>query len=308
MCCPRVSFSSVTPGQGSCEGTSTIVCSLGSLAPVASGTITIVVNVPIWAAGILTNTAIVGGDQFDYDPDTTDNMTTQTTIVTGVNEAPSFTKGSDQTVLEDAGPQTATGWATNISPGPADESGQTLTFMLTSNNPMLFTAGPAINPNSGDLTFTPAANMNGSATVTVTLKDNGGTAYGGVDTSGPQTFHITITAVNDAPVAVNDAYGVGINKTLSVSAPGVLDNDSDVENNPLTAIQVSGPAHGTLTLNSNGSFIYTPTTGYTGTVGFTYKVSDGQPSNNWSNIATVTIEVGFFRIYLPVVVSAAPTP
>ncbi|MBL0030599.1 MAG: hypothetical protein IPO95_16680 [Rhodanobacteraceae bacterium] len=50
------------------------------------------------------------------------------------------------------------------------------------------------------LTYTPAANANGSATITLTLQDNGGVANGGVDTSAPQTFAINVSAVNDAPV------------------------------------------------------------------------------------------------------------
>src|SRR5262249_51161769 len=123
---------------------------------------------------------------------------TFTISVTAVNDAPSFTKGSNQTVLEDSGPRSVTGWATNISAGPADESGQTLTFLVTTNNDALFSPLPAIDTN-GKLTYTPAANANGSATVTVRLKDNGGTANGGADTSGPQTFTITVTAVNDPP-------------------------------------------------------------------------------------------------------------
>ena len=56
-----------------------------------------------------------------------------------------------------------------------------------------------MNTATGTLTYTPAANANGVATVTVRLKDDGGTANGGVDTSGPQTFTITVTAVNDVP-------------------------------------------------------------------------------------------------------------
>src|SRR5207245_366620 len=116
-------------------------------------------------------------------------------------DAPSFTKGADQTVLEDAGPQSVANWATAISKGPPDESGQTLTFVVTANtNSALFTAGgqPAISAN-GTLTYTPAANANGSATITLVLKDNGGTANGGQDTSAAQTFVINVTAVNDAP-------------------------------------------------------------------------------------------------------------
>ena len=91
---------------------------------------------------------------------------TFTITVTAVNDAPSFTKGADQTVLEDAGAQTVAGWATAISAGPANESGQTLNFIVSNNNNALFSVQPAIAAN-GTLTYTPAANANGSATVTV---------------------------------------------------------------------------------------------------------------------------------------------
>src|SRR5690606_4754795 len=95
-----------------------------------------------------------------------DTSATQNFIITAtpVNDAPSFTKGADQTVLEDAGPQTVNPWATAISAGPADESGQTLTFNVTGNTtPALFSTAPAVSP-TGVLTYTPAADANGSAT------------------------------------------------------------------------------------------------------------------------------------------------
>ena len=90
-----------------------------------------------------------------------------------------------------------------MSPGPADEASQALTFLVTTDNDGLFSVLPAVNATTGTLTYTPAANASGSATVTVRLKDDGGTANGGVDTSGPQTFTITVNAVNDAPVLDN---------------------------------------------------------------------------------------------------------
>src|SRR6185436_16194585 len=114
------------------------------------------------------------------------------------NDAPSFTKGADQTALEDSGPRTVIGWATGLNAGAADESGQSLDFIVATNNDPLFSVRPAVAAN-GTLTFTPAVNANGAATVTVRLHDNGGIAGGGVDTSAPQTFTITVTAVNDAP-------------------------------------------------------------------------------------------------------------
>lgn len=133
-----------------------------------------------------------GGAQSDTD--------TVNINVTAVNDAPGFTAGGNQTALEDAGAQTVPNWATNISAGPADEAGQTLNFIVNNDNNALFSAQPAVAPD-GTLTYTSAANANGSATVTLVLKDNGGVANGGVDTSAPQTFTITVTPVNDPPVA-----------------------------------------------------------------------------------------------------------
>ena len=86
--------------------------------------------------------------------------------------------------------QTIPGWATSISPGPADEASQTVTFSVTNDNPGLFAAQPAIAPN-GTLTYTPTLLALGAATVTVRAID-GGTADGGSDTSSPQTFTISI--------------------------------------------------------------------------------------------------------------------
>ena len=86
--------------------------------------------------------------------------------VTAVNDAPSFTKGSDQTALENAGARTVNPWATALSAGPPDEAAQTLTFQVTGNtNAALFAAGPAVS-SAGVLTYTPATNQFGSATIT----------------------------------------------------------------------------------------------------------------------------------------------
>ena len=73
-----------------------------------------------------------------------------------------------------------------------------------------------------------------------------------------------MTAVNDAPVAVTNSYSTNEDTPLIVNAPGVLGNDSDVDSGTLTAVLVAGPSHGTLTLNNNGSFTYTPAANYNG--------------------------------------------
>jgi large repetitive protein len=115
-----------------------------------------------------------------------------------VNTAPSFTPGAAQTALEDAGAQSVAGWATGISAGPAGEASQSVGFDVSVDNPGLFAVQPVVAPD-GKLTYTPAADANGVATVTVRAVDDGGTADGGSDTSSPAAFTITIAPVNDVP-------------------------------------------------------------------------------------------------------------
>jgi hypothetical protein len=95
---------------------------------------------------------------------------------------------------------------------------------------------------------------------------------------------------NTAPVAVDDSYPATEDTTLTVVAPGVLGNDTDVDGNPLTAVLGTGPtaAQGTLTLNANGSFTFVPAANFNGPVTFTYRANDGTAN---SNLATVTITV-----------------
>src|SRR5207253_1803461 len=128
-----------------------------------------------------------------------------------VNDVPSFTKGANQTVAEDAGARTVANWATAISAGTGD-TGQAVNFIVSNTNNALFSAQPAVS-STGTLTYTSAPDANGSATVTVQIHDDGGTSNGGVDTSLPQTFTITVTAVNDAPVA--NAQSVTVSQTSS---------------------------------------------------------------------------------------------
>jgi VCBS repeat-containing protein len=119
--------------------------------------------------------------------------------------------------------------------------------------------------------------------------------------SGPSNLSTVDPTVNSAPVAVADpTYTVVQNKALDVPAPGVLGNDTD-EDSPASILKVAvitaTPAHGTLVLNPNGSFTYTPQNGYSGTDTFKYRVDDGKwRSTNismsaLSNEVTVTITV-----------------
>ena len=197
--------------------------------------------------------------------------------ITSVNDVPSFTKGADQTVNEDAGGQSVTGWATAVSAGAANESGQTLAFQVTNNsNAALFSAGPAIS-SDGTLTYTPAADVTGSATITINLKDNGGTANGGVDTSANQSFSITVNSVNDAPSFIK-----GADQTVNE------DSGAQTVSNWATAIS-PGPANEsaqiltfTTTNNNNALFSVQPAISATGTLSYT-------PAANANGTATVSV-------------------
>ncbi|WP_010227799.1 HYR domain-containing protein [Gillisia marina] len=105
------------------------------------------------------------------------------------------------------------------------------------------------------------------------------------------TFNVILTEENTAntpPVAINDTYSIAQDMTLSISAPGVLENDSDAEQDELTAIIQSSTSNGDLVFNSDGSFSYTPNSGFTGEDTFTYVVNDGFAD---SAVATVTITI-----------------
>ena len=137
---------------------------------------------------------------------------------------------------------------------------------------------------------------------TLTLNANGSfdyvpnAGYVGTDTfryritDGAQSAEadVTITVINQTPVAVNDKYGATVEQTLTVNAAaGVLFNDADADLDAIQAVLVSGTSHGTLSLNSDGSFSYTPAAGFIGVDEFRYKAKD--PLNLNSFVATVSI-------------------
>ena len=203
---------------------------------------------------------------------------TFTISVTAVNDAPSFVKGADQTVLEDSGAVSVSAWATSLSKGPINEAGQALNFLVSNNNNALFATQPTIAAN-GTLTFTPAANANGSATVTVQIHDDGGVANGGVDTSAAQTFTINVTTVNDAP-----SFTKGANQTV------LEDSGAAVVSAWATALSKgptneSGQALNFIVTNSNNAlFSSQPTIAADGTLTFI-------PALHTSGSATVTVQI-----------------
>jgi hypothetical protein len=157
-------------------------------------------------------------------------------------------------VNEDAGPQTIVGWA-SFSPGPANEFGQTVTYTVSDlGNTAMFAVAPSVAPD-GTLTYTPAPDAFGTATFTVTVRDSGGTANGGQDTSTPQTFVITVNSGNDAPLGMNNTV-----TTLEDTAYMFAEADfgfgdpNDTPPNALLAVKITTvPATGSLT--DNGAMV-----------------------------------------------------
>ena len=245
----------------------------------ASGTLTYTPAADANGSATVTVTLMDDGGTDNGGVDTSDPQTFTITI-DPVNDVPSFTKGSDQTVDEDAGAQSLTGWATDISKGPANESGQTLTFLVSTDNDGLFSA-LAGDRRERPLTYTPAADANGSATVTVKLKDDGGTANGGVDTSDPQTFTITVTAVNDVP-----SFTKGSDQTVleDTGPQSVTDWATDISKGPadessqtltfLVSTDNDGLFSALPAIDASGTLTYTPAPDANGSATVTVKLKD----------------------------------
>jgi uncharacterized repeat protein (TIGR03803 family)/VCBS repeat-containing protein len=123
------------------------------------------------------------------------------------------------------------------------------------------------------------------------VRASDGTFYGTTRLGGPNNTGVIFRIqINNAPVAHNDAFTTDQSTTLSVNAPGVLGNDSDLDGDALSVSTITvPPSHGSLTLNADGSFSYTPVANFSGSDNFSYKASDGSAE---SNDATVSITVG----------------
>ena len=155
-----------------------------TLVPNASGTATVTVTAQNTGSGVAPNR-------------NTSSPVVFTITAAPTNIAPSFTDLGNQSTTEGGTSlpvlRTVNNWATNISVGPSYEAWQTATFNVSNNNTSLFATQPAVSAATGALTYQPAFDVFGSATVTVNLQDTGGTANGGSNTSLPATFVITIS-------------------------------------------------------------------------------------------------------------------
>jgi MYXO-CTERM domain-containing protein len=252
----------------------------------ANGTVTFTPAANAFGSATLSVTARDSGGTANGGIDTSDPRTL-TITVTAINDAPTFTAANPPESAEDAGTQLVNGWVTAFNPGVNESTQVALSYAVTGVDPAFFSTPPAVS-SAGMLSYITAPNVFGSTTFTVTARDNGGTANGGIDTSTPQTFTLTITPVNDAPVAFEDSYETPQGAPLTIAAPGVLANDTDIEGDALSAVIVDQPANGSVTLNPNGGFTFTPANGFAGTTSFTYQASDGQDA---SATRSVTIRV-----------------
>lgn len=217
-----------------------------------------------------------GSDGYDYtlsDGHDGEDTATVTIAVACVNDKPSalddsYTTGEDTPLSVDA---------KGILQNDSDVDGNTLSVATHTE-----AAHGALTQNAnGSFTYTPPANYCGPDSYTYVASD-------GLVNATQATVAILVTCVNDLPVAVADAYATDQETVLTIAAPGLLANDADDDNEPLTAIVATGPSHGTLQVQPNGSFEYTPASGFSGEDSFNYMARDGVVE---SSAATVRITV-----------------
>lgn len=214
-----------------------------------------------------------GTDSFTYRAsDGTANSGTATVriVVTPVNERPVGVADS-YAIIEDGS------LSASVLANDTDGDGDTLSARLVS--------GPSngsltLNAN-GTFTYVPDTNWNGSDSFVYVARD-------GLGESDPTVVTIAVAPVNDAPNAVGESYTLLEDGALVVpAAQGLLGNDGDIDGDALSAVLVSGPRNGTLTLNQDGSFTYVPNADFFGNNSFVYAASDGSLTGQ----ATVSLRV-----------------
>jgi len=198
---------------------------------------------------------------------------------TSSNAAPEIDQGDGPLSVsmdEDGAP---TVWmAPTLSATDANGDSLTWSVLTAAVNGTADVSGTGSSPTS--FNYAPAANFSGADSFVVQVTDSLAT-----DTI---IVNVIINPINDPPVAADDAYATDEDVPLNVAAPGVLSNDTDPDGDPLTAVVNTLPGNGTLTLNSDGSFVYTPNADFNGADSFTFKANDTLLD---SNIATVSITI-----------------
>ena len=264
-----IQLTSAVASQGAFDGM-TGTWTVGGLAVGASATLTLTVSA--------TN---VGQIQFYSrvlsevpERNTANDVVTQTVLVP--NQPPVLTfQTNNVVVLEDAGLQTRAGFGIFSGPEPGQ---MVISANLSNNNPALFSVQPAAT--NGSLTFTPAANANGSATVTVIVQDSGGTANGGVDLT-TNTFLITVLAVNDAPTLTFTTNNlVVLEDTAAQTLPGFVAASAGPVDERV--VQEQSVTNYTVTSSTPGMFAVAPAVALNGTLTFTLAAHS-------NGLATITV-------------------
>jgi VCBS repeat-containing protein len=214
-----------------------------------------------------------------FDGELYGDTVTITITINPINDAPLTV--SDTITLDEGGTVTltTTGSSTLLA-NDTDAESDSLTAIGVSSP----TNGTLILNANG--TFSYVHNGSNTTTDTFSYKANDGTVDGNT-----VTITITINPVNDIPLTVSDTLTVNEAGTVTLTASGsstLLDNDTDSEGDSLTAIGVTSPTNGTLTLNPNGTFSYVHDGSETTTDTFSYKSNDG---TNDGNTVTITITI-----------------
>ncbi len=218
----------------------------------------------------------VGSDSFTYqatDGDLTSNAAQVTITVTEVNHAPTASPDTYATT-EDGFLSVA---APAILANDQDPDDDALTAVLVEG----VNHGTLSLKADGSFTYEPDTRFFGNDAFSYRATD-------GDLISSVADVTITVTEVNHAPTASSDAYTVIEEGTLNIAAPGILGNDHDTDGDILTPILSSGATHGTLILDTDGSFSYTPNDDYYGPDSFTYRAYDGLST---SGVVPVAITV-----------------
>ena len=220
------------------------------------------------------NTGFSGTDSFTYQASDGTNLSNSATVNLTVSNAPvampdnyTTTEGGTLTVNAKSG----------VLANDTNNSVNPLSAILVSTT----TQGILTFNTDGSFTYVPDHLFYGTDSFSYIATD-------GSQNSQPVNVLIAVTPVPTPPVVANSSYSISEGSTLAVTAPGVLSGATDLDHLPLTASLVSGTTHGTLNLNSDGSFTYIPTAGYSGSDSFTYKANDGEVD---SNVGTVTLTV-----------------
>lgn len=224
------------------------------------------------------------------DGDTTSQQTFQLTV-DPINDAPTISNVADVTIAEDV-----TSGPIAVTVRDIDDINNSLVLTVVSSNRDLIADGDVTVTGSGrnrEIRFTPQENQFGGP-VTLTLSVTDG------EFVTQTSFDVIVTPVNDAPhmPTTTFTYQVKDNYRLNVTDPDLLENVTDAEGDSFVAVLASGPSHGTLNFNADGTFTYTGNTNHRGIDSFQFYTTDGV-----SNSVTATV-----RLKSPVVIPLPVTP